>query len=353
MSRDFRENLVNAASSILETLKIIDSHGVPIGLVHENGRLLGTVTDGDIRRGLLAGVTLTAPVSEVMNTKPITVSANASDASALRVMRQSAILYVPVVDESRQIVSLKTLKDLQPVSGASNPVMLMAGGLGTRLKPFTDDLPKPMLEVGGKPILETIVENFVEQGFTKLFISVNYKKEIIEEHFQDGAKWGAQISFVHEKQPMGTAGALSLLPEAPASPLIVMNGDLLTKVNFNHLVKFHEEHRAPATICVREYKFTVPYGVVDVDEHFLNAIEEKPVQKFFVNAGIYVVGPDAFSEVPRDQRFDMPDLFTKLMKKNQKPSVFPLREYWVDIGQLDDLTQARREFGGLFSSDSR
>lgn len=350
MNRDFRENLVAATATILETLKIIDTHGVPIGLVHDNGRLLGTVTDGDIRRSLLAGVSLSAPVSEVMNTSPITVSAAAADALVLQVMKQRAILYVPMVDDSGRVVGLKALKDLQATGTAANPVMLMAGGLGTRLKPLTDEAPKPMLEVGGKPILETIIENFVEQGFTEIFVSVNYKKEMIENHFLDGAKWGAKISYVYETEPMGTAGALSLLPEPPSRPLIVMNGDLLTKVNFNHLAKFHEEHGAPATICVREYKFTVPYGVVEADDHYLSSIEEKPVQKFFVNAGIYVLGPEAVSEVSAGKPFDMPDLLTNLTKTGRRPTVFPLREYWVDIGRVDDLNQARREFNGIFPS---
>ncbi len=349
MERDFRENLVAAAATILETLKIIDTHGVPIGLVHDNGRLLGTVTDGDIRRGLLSGVTLSASVSEIMNTSPITVSAGATDTLVLQVMKQHAILYVPMVDSAGLVVGLKALKDLQSAGPAANPVMLMAGGLGTRLKPLTDEAPKPMIEVGGKPILETIVENFIEQGFTQIFISVNYKKEIIENHFEDGAKWGAKISYVYETEPKGTAGALSLLPELPLRPLIVMNGDLLTKVNFNHLAKFHDEHGAPATICVREYKFTVPYGVVEADDHFLSSIEEKPVQKFFVNAGIYVLGQDAIKQVPIGKPFDMPDLLKSLTNNGSRPTVFPLREYWVDIGRVDDLNQARREFNGMFT----
>ena len=348
MKRDFRENLVTAEATILETLKIIDTHGVPIGLVHKNGRLLGTVTDGDIRRGLLAGISLSARVSEIMNASPITVSAGSTDKSVLQVMRQSSILYLPIVDESGLVVGLRALKDLQATDLGTNPVMLMAGGLGARLKPLTDEVPKPMLEVGGKPILETIVENFVDQGFTSIFISVNYKNEAIENHFGDGTTWGATISYVYETKPMGTAGALSLLSDPPSLPLIVMNGDLLTKVNFNHLVKFHEEHNAPATICVREYNFTVPYGVVEADDHFLSSIEEKPAQKVFVNAGIYVLGLDAISQVPEGKSLDMPDLLNILANDGRRPTVFPLREYWVDIGRTDDLNQARREFDWLF-----
>jgi len=358
MSRDFRENLVTAASTILETLKIIDSHGVPIGLVHDDGRLLGTVTDGDIRRGILAGVTLDASVTKVMNTAPITAPAGISDADALKLMRKRAILYVPVVDTLSRIVGLKVLKDLQPSASVENPVMLMAGGLGTRLRPYTEDRPKPMLEVGGKPILQTIIEQFVDQGFSRIFISVNYRKEMIEDHFGDGSKWGARISYVHEKERMGTAGALALLPERLERPIIVMNGDLLTKMNFSHLVKFHDDRKSPATMCVRLYKFTVPYGVVDTDGDYLAKIDEKPVMSFPVNAGIYVVGPEAFDAIaglPRfaaGNPFDMTDLFKTLMDNpHLRPTVFPLREYWIDIGQPDDLTQARREFTSLFTDE--
>lgn len=348
MSTKFKENLVLADATILQTLKIIDTHGIPIGLVHENGRLLGTVTDGDIRRALLAGVTLDAPVSKVMNASPTTVSEEASDTQVLRLMREKGVLFVPVVNEAGDIVDLRALKEMQPGGAVKNPVMLMAGGLGARLKPFTDEAPKPMLDVGGKPILETIIENFIEQGFSRFYISVNYKKEMIEDHFQNGSKWGAQINYVHESQPLGTAGALSLLSENIESPMIVMNGDLLTKVNFNQLLKFHEEHKMSATMCVREYKFTVPYGVVETDKHFLQTIEEKPLQRVFVNAGIYVLAPEAIGLVPHNKALDMPDLLKILVDGGQRPKVFPLREYWVDIGQLDDLNQARREFNGLF-----
>jgi len=226
--------------------------------------------------------------------------------------------------------------------------------LGTRLRPLTDDRPKPMIEVGGRPILATLIDRFVEQGFTRVYISVNYRKEMIEDYFGDGARFGARISYIHEDQARGTAGALALIPERPKRPVIVMNGDLLSKISFAHLLKFHEEHQAAATMSVREYRFTVPYGVVEADGHVLTAVTEKPEHKFFVNAGIYVLSPDAFDLIPADRPFDMPELFTLLLarateNKAARPAVFPLREYWIDIGRLDDLNQAQREFATLFS----
>ena len=219
MDESFKKNLVAPDASIRRTLMVIDGHGVPIGLVHDNGKLIGTVTDGDVRRGLLAGITLDAPVTKVMNPTPITVPAGTSDAAALRLMRARSILYLPVVDASGRLVDLKVFRNLQPgIAREATPVLLMAGGLGTRLRPQTETVPKPMLEVGGKPILETIVEQFVEQGFADILVSVNYRKEMIQDHFTDGSKWGARIRYVEEDAARGAAGALALLPERPARP---------------------------------------------------------------------------------------------------------------------------------------
>jgi dTDP-glucose pyrophosphorylase len=349
MDRDVSENMVAPDATIIDTLKIIDSHGVPIGLVHDNGVLVGTVTDGDIRRGILAGITLSDCVSKVMNRDPVTAAAETSDADATRQMRRAGIGHLPLLDGDRRIVGLKVLKDLDPKPDRANPVVLMAGGRGTRLHPLTEDLPKPMIEVGGRPILESILERFVGQGFTDFFISVNYKAELIEEYFGDGSAYGATVTYVREDEAMGTGGALSLLPARPVHPFIVMNGDVLTKVNFHHLLKFHENHAAPATMSVREYRFTVPFGVVETDSTILNSIAEKPEHTFFVNAGIYVLDPGVLDLLAPGVATDMPDLFQKLLDDGQRPTVFPLREYWMDIGRLDDLDRAKRDYSDQFS----
>jgi dTDP-glucose pyrophosphorylase len=363
--RDFHDNLITANDKIIDTLRIIDGHGVPIGLVHDNGRLIGTVTDGDIRRGLLAGLSLDAPVGTVMNKKPIRLVQGTPDADIRVIMRERSILYVPIVDENDNIVDLKIQKDMlgaaasvldddagedRRYTGAKdNVAVIMAGGEGRRLRPLTENLPKPMVEVGGKPILESIIERFVRQGFTQLYISVNYRKEVIESYFGDGAKWGARITYIYEDTPRGTAGALALLPpNLTQKPLVVMNGDLVTKVNFEHLIDFHTSHRAPATMAVWEFQSAVPYGVVSTDDVYLSGIEEKPVMSYLVNAGIYVVEPHVLSRIPNAISFTMPELFKFLLEAavkdgSGKPAVFPLREYWIDIGNIEQLDRARRD----------
>jgi len=350
IQRDVVENMVSETATILDTLQIIDTHGVPFALVHQDGVLIGTVTDGDIRRGILAGVALSEPVAKVMNTEPVVVSTDVSDGEAAQLMRNKSIGHLPVVDEDKRIVGLKVLKDLDPKPVGRHPVILMAGGRGTRLRPLTEDVPKPMLEVGGRPILETIIERFAAQGFSEFTISVNYKADLIEDHFGNGSAHGVSISYVHEDSALGTCGALALLSDRPTVPFIVMNGDVLTKMNFHHLLKYHDNHDAPATMSVREYRFTVPFGVVETDATVLQSIAEKPEHTFFVNAGIYVLNPDVLDVIDPGAAMDMPDLFNALLAKGHKPTVFPLREYWMDIGRLDDLDQAQRDYSNQFTS---
>jgi len=224
----------------------------------------------------------------------------------------------------------------------------MVGGLGTRLRPLTENTPKPMLPVGGKPILQTIVEKFVKYGFINIVMCVGYKSNIIQDFFGDGSKLGANISYVFEEKRMGTAGALSLLPEQPDKPFFVMNGDLLTNVNFEHLLDFHLENNSLATMCVREYDFQVPYGVVNVENGKILSIEEKPVQKFFVSAGIYMLSPDCISHIPKNEFFDMPTLFEKLISMDKNTVSFPLREYWLDIGRMEEYEKANQEYHKVF-----
>ncbi|MGQ9826160.1 MAG: nucleotidyltransferase family protein, partial [Desulfotomaculales bacterium] len=230
----------------------------------------------------------------------------------------------------------------------NNVVVIMAGGLGSRLRPLTDECPKPLLKVGGKPLLETILENFLEYGLYNFYFSVNYRAEMIREYFGDGSRWGANIEYINEEKRLGTAGALSLLPEKPKNTVLVMNGDLLTKINFEHLLDFHADTKADATMCVKEYNFQIPYGVVKTDRHRLIEIEEKPVKTFFISAGIYAIEPAVIDLIPRNTYFDMPGLFEKLIKENREAAVFPIREYWLDIGHKEDFERANGEFSEVF-----
>ena len=231
----------------------------------------------------------------------------------------------------------------------STPVVIMAGGLGTRLRPLTENTRKPMIPVGPKPVLETIIENFAEQGFVNLFLCLNYKGEMIREHFADGRRFGVNITYLQEDRRLGTAGALSLLPEPPTEPVIVMNGDLLTKVDFVRLLDFHQRQGFMATMAMREHQQQVPYGVLKIgDGYIVQELVEKPVERYYVNAGIYILDPDTLRLVPNQKFYDMPTLFNSLMDQGKKVGGFPLRDYWVDIGRVEDLERASAEFAEMF-----
>lgn len=348
--KSWERTLVSLDSTIKEVIQAIDTSALQIALVvDEHRQLQGTVTDGDIRRGFLKGKTLEDSVQDIMNTHPLTVQQHEDYPHMIRLMRQRAIHQIPIVDDAGVVVGLESIDDLLEPVVRDNWVVLMAGGLGTRLYPLTEHCPKPLLKVGNKPILETIMENFMSYGLRKFYISVNYKAEMIEEYFGDGSKWGVEIRYLREEKRLGTAGALSLIPETPSAPLIVMNGDLLTKVNFAQLLQFHHEQKSLATLCVRDFEYQVPYGVVRVDEQKLQAIVEKPIEHYFVNAGIYVLNPEVLDEVPRDAFYDMPTLFETLVESKRNASVFPIREYWMDIGRMDDFERAKSEYMEVFS----
>lgn len=347
--KEWKKILITQEVTIRDTLQIIDASAMQIALVvDEENRLLGTVTDGDIRRGILKGINLDDHVMKIMNPHPTVAKSYERRDIILAVMKLKRLNHIPVIDDDGRVSSVETLQDLLQVDVKDNIVVLMAGGMGTRLRPLTDDCPKPLLKVGGKPVLETILENFMEYGFKKFYLSVNYKANMIKEYFGDGNRWGVEIDYIYEDKPLGTAGALSLLPEKPNQPLLVMNGDLLTKVNFQQLIDFHSVHQAQATMCVREYNFQVPYGVVNMDQHRLTEIEEKPLQRFFVNAGIYVLEPKVLELIPNNEFFDMPNLFKKIINKSGETTAFPIREYWMDIGQLNDYERANVEFEEVF-----
>jgi dTDP-glucose pyrophosphorylase len=347
--KDLKKVLVSPDTPILEAIRIIDDSSMQIVLVVDvENRLMGTVTDGDIRRGILKGVCLDNPVRQVMNTEPTIARLNEGRERILSLMKKKQFRHIPIVDDKGCVVGIEILEDLLQGHNRDNWVVLMAGGAGSRLGGLTTDCPKPLLKVGKKPILETILENFIEYGFRRFFISVNYKAEMVEAHFKDGSQWGVEISYIREETKLGTAGPLGLLPEKPSEPLLVMNGDLLTNMNFQQLLDFHMERQAIATMCVREYHFQVPYGVVGIEKQRLVGIEEKPVHRFFVNAGIYVLEPSTLDLIPQNTNFDMPALFEILIKQNREIAPFPIREYWLDIGRLDDLERANGEYTGVF-----
>jgi dTDP-glucose pyrophosphorylase len=333
---------------LLDALRRIDEGSLQFAIVERDGRIVGTLTDGDVRRALLSGSGLDAPVEQVMNRNPITAPTDISDEAAMVLMRRHSIHQLPIVDSERRVVEVKLIDHLSGRSHAEHWVVLMAGGVGARLKPLTDELPKPLIRVGDKPILETVLDGFIKAGFVKFFISVNYKAEMIRDYFGDGTTWGVEIEYLHEEERLGTAGALSLMPRRPPRPFFVMNGDLLTTVNFEQILKYHGAHQAFSTVCVREHTLQVPFGVVEFDEHRLLAIREKPIHKCFVNAGVYLLDPAVVDFLERNEPIDMPTLIERTMAQGKTSVVFPLREYWIDVGRLDDLQRASDEFQRIF-----
>jgi dTDP-glucose pyrophosphorylase len=347
--KDWRATLTPASATLGEAIGRLDKGAMQIILVVEEGnRLIGVVTDGDVRRGLLKGVGLQDSVAPLVNKSPATAAPTSSRAQRLALMRQLSIKHLPIVTPERIVVGLDTLEDVLRSTTRDNPVVLMAGGAGHRLRPLTEQTPKPMLHVGGRPLIETMVRNLVAQGFWRIFLSVNYKAELIETHFRDGSEFGAKVEYLREDKGLGTAGALGLLPEGVKEPVLVMNGDILTTVDFGSIVDFHREHAVAATLAVRDYQYQVPYGVVTIDDLYLKGIVEKPMQSWFVSAGIYVLEPSALTNMTRGEAIDMPTLLDRLRESGNRIAVFPIREYWLDIGRIEDFERALAEFPRIF-----
>ena len=347
--KSWRKAIVTTQASVGEAIAAIESGGIQVALVlDEANRLVGIVTDGDIRRGLLRGIQLSSLATEVVNRSAVSVPATLSREERLHLMRQKSIKQLPLLDGNGQLIGVETFDELIEAPHYPNPVLIMAGGLGERLGALTRERPKPMLNVGGRPLLETIIRNVVQQGFRNIFISVNYMAEMIVEHFGDGSALGAAIQYVHETERLGTAGALGLLPQPSELPMVVTNGDILTTINYGALLDFHNGTGAEATMAVREHKVHVPYGVVSTSEGFLQTIREKPTESWFVSAGIYVIGSSVFRHVAPGVSIDMPAVLERVIAGEGRVAVYPIREYWLDIGRLEDFEQAHAEFHEVF-----
>ena len=340
---------INQKQSIFDAIQVIDKGARQIALVIDaEGTLLGVVTDGDIRRGLLKGIALEQEVSLVMNSTPKVATLTQSKEEIFALMQSKSLHQIPIVDEENRVISLETMDNYFQKQTFNNPVFILAGGLGTRLRPLTNDCPKPLLKIDRKPVLQIILEQLIEDGFHHFIFSINYKKDMIRDYFGDGKTLGVTIEYVEEVEPLGTAGPLSLLKEKSDLPILVMNGDIMTQMNFQHLLRFHHKQQADATICVRAYQQTVPYGVVKINDNELVALEEKPVESYFVNAGIYLLEPKVLELIPTAKKYDMPDLIQQLINTGKDLKVFPIREYWNDIGRLEDFQKAHKDYQDLF-----
>ncbi|MDF1522506.1 MAG: nucleotidyltransferase family protein [Trueperaceae bacterium] len=345
MSTDWRHAIITASATVRDAMRAIEAAHIQIAFVTDEADIvIGTITDGDVRRGLLAGSTLDAPASHVMKRGAVTAQVGADHEQLVSLMRREGVRQVPLVDDRGRIVDVRLLDGAFAVPERPNEAILMVGGLGSRLGELTAHTPKPLLHVGRRPLLETILERLIEHGIRRFHFAVNYRAEMIRTHFGDGTRWGVRIDYVQEPKRMGTAGALALLSEPPSVPFIVMNGDVLTTLDFSRLLEHHTDHRAAATIAVRDYTTQVPFGVVEVHGHKVVDIVEKPVLNHYVSAGVYVLDPLCLDFVRARESLDMPELLQRLMAANKDVVHYEVHEYWRDVGRPDDLEAAHAEY---------
>ncbi|WP_269515467.1 nucleotidyltransferase family protein [Brevundimonas subvibrioides] len=334
-------NLLHPDTRLLEAIERMDAvRRKLIVVVDDDRRLLGTVSDGDIRRGLMRRLAMDAAVSAVMNRDPVAVAVAGTEADAMARLAERGVSLAPLLDDHGRVVGLYPDTAIA-TKARDNLVVIMAGGRGVRLAPLTQTCPKPMLKVAGRPLLESIIERLRDQGFSRFRLAVNYLAEVITDHFGDGSSMGVEIDYLREDHPRGTAGALSLLREPVTAPLVVLNGDVLTRLAFGDLIDFHQEHGAVATLCVREHQFQAPHGVAEIDGVRLTSLREKPTFRWQANAGIYCLDGTLLSRIPRDGPFDMPELLSALAGDGERVCAYPMHEYWLDIGRPPDFESAQ------------
>jgi dTDP-glucose pyrophosphorylase len=332
--------IVGRDTPLKDALLAMDAAGEGFLVVQSpDGVVIGIVADGDVRRALIGNIALDCAVSAVMNREFKFWTSSGGYDEAIKYLKGLKVRQLPILNDRRELVDV-LFSDHLELPRRDNPVVIMAGGLGTRLRPYTETVPKPMLRVGDRPFLQAILENLAEQGFHRFYFCVNYLADQIIDYFGDGKNWDVDIQYVQEKKRMGTAGALSLIENPGHLPLLVMNGDLITKVDFGALIDHHVSLGKKATMAVRNSEFQIPFGVVEVDDHAVLSIVEKPTKSFLVNAGIYLIEPACLSLIPLGQFYDMPTLLDDLLGQGDQVGYFPLYESWMDIGRIEDYLLA-------------
>ncbi len=334
---------IGLGATVRQVMKAIDQNKQGIVLVvDEHGQLVGTITDGDVRRFLLTSGGLDEPADKLVWRNPVTAPQETAPGKLLRMLAEHKLRNIPLLDQDGRPTGVFSLRDVVSGDQAAPVAAILAGGEGKRLRPLTENLPKPMLPVGDTPLLQRIVENLVAAGFKRIYISVNYKGELIEKHFGDGSEFGAEISYLREETKLDTAGPLALLPP-PESPLLVINGDVFTSTGLDRLYEFHLAQRCVMTVAATEYRVKVPYGVLNLAGHLMVGMEEKPEQSFYCNGGIYVINPEILRLIPRGQPFGMNDLLERVLAAGLPVAAFPIHESWVDVGRMADLERACRQ----------
>jgi dTDP-glucose pyrophosphorylase len=341
----WRQAIILNTSTVLQGIKTLNESQAKIALVvNESGKLEGTVSDGDVRRGLMRGIGLAASIEEIFNPDPKVVPPHLTREVVVQLMKTNRIFQIPIVDEDSQLLGLHLWDEVSTTVQRPNTMIIMAGGRGTRLNPQTNTCPKPLLPVGGKPILEHIIERASSQGFSKFVIAINYLGDMIENYFGDGKSFNVQIEYLREEKPLGTAGSLSLLNPLPKIPFVVTNGDVISDINYGNIIDFHIEHNAMATMAVRLQEWQNPYGVVQIREFQIHEYIEKPLVRNYINAGVYVLSPSSIQSLVEGEPCDMPDIFQKLLSESRLAVAYPIHEGWIDVGQPKDYFLANQQY---------
>lgn len=340
----WRKALLTPEATIQAAISNLDQVAIKICLVvNQTGELIGTLSDGDIRRGLLKGLSLNSSIDRIVHHNPLVVPPDFSRELVMQLMVGNKVQQIPVVNTLRQVVGLHLWDDITTPSERPNLMVIMAGGMGTRLRPHTENCPKPLLPVAGKPMLEHIIERAKLEGFRRFVLAVHYLGHMIVAHFGDGKHLGVQIDYLREQTPLGTAGALGLLTPRPEAAFVVTNGDVITDIRYGELLDFHLRHNAVATMAVRVHEWQHPFGVVQTQGIEIVGFEEKPVSRSHINAGVYALDPTALSQLEADERCDMPTLFERLQALTRRTVAYPMHEPWLDVGRPDDLNLANSD----------
>jgi len=345
LQTDIKSYCLAPTASMRDAIEKIDKGARKfVCVVDSANKLVGLVTDGDVRRALLSKQSMDVPIVDIMNYNPLTLPVGISKQVLLDRMIRDNILHIPIVNENYQLCDVAYLPTLSMTGQKNNQVIVMAGGMGKRLMPLTERVPKPMIKVGDRPLIQIIIENLAHNGFTNITLCVNYLAHVIKDFVGDGSLFGTNVSYVHENEARGTGGALSLLPSRPTEDFFIMNGDILTSIDFSRMLEFHQSKGSLATMAVNRHVYDVPFGVVKVDGENIVGFEEKPRMEWSVNSGIYVLSPKALDHLPEDQYFGLPDLFQNVIDAGEVACSYQLSERWMDIGRPEDLQTADAAF---------
>jgi len=331
---------IDIHSTIKEAMQAInDNYKEVVFVIDRNDVLRGIITDGDIRRALLANRGFDYPAAKIMTRDYFSLDSSSDRTTALDIMKARSIRHIPIIDKNKELIGIHFLDELLGSQLKPNSAVIVAGGLGTRLRPMTEKCPKSMVLVAGRPILERLILHLVGYGIRKIYISINYMGEVIKKYFKDGNNYGCAIEYIEETSPLGTGGPLSILPKQK-HPVIVMNGDLVTQINIDSLINFHNNTKLDATICAKGFQVEIPFGVINEKNNKLVELKEKPTQEHLINAGIYVFNPNVISLIPKNTEFPITNIFHLMQKKGMGTGVYVLDENWIDVGRMNELKKA-------------